>query len=218
LRPVNLLPTRYRPARASGERRGIGYIAIGTLAVLLVMALLYVVTNNAIKDANHKKAVAQSEQAAAQARAGQLQAYGDFAALKTARFNAVASVAGLRFDYERLMRETALLLPHNTYLTQFTATAAGGTASAGGATSTGPSVTVTGCAPSHLAVATVVVRLRKLHNIIDVDLHSSTKGATGATTTAGTFCAVSWTATLTFQPETPPTTPQAVPVRLGGGP
>jgi len=223
LRPVNLLPARYRPARASGQRRGIGYVAIGALAVLLVMVLLYVVTNNGIKDANHKTAVAQSEQAAAQARAGSLQAYGDFAALKTARFNAVASVAGLRFDYERLMRETALVLPHNTYLTQFSATtgtgaaAAGGTATAGAASATGPSVSVTGCAPSHDAVATVVVRLHKLHNISDVDLHSSTK-AGGTATTSGAPCPVNWTATLTFDAETPAATQQPVPVRLGGGP
>jgi Tfp pilus assembly protein PilN len=199
-------------------------VAIGALAVLLLMVLLYVVTNNGIKDANHKKDVALSEQAAAQARAGELQAYGDFAALKTARFDAVASVAGLRFDYERLMRETALVLPHNTYLTQFSASTgtggaapAGGTATAGAATATGPTVSVTGCAPSHEAVATVVVRLHKLHNISDVDLHSSTK-AGGTSSATGATCAVNWTATLTFNAETPTATQQPVPVRLGGGP
>src|SRR5204863_273317 len=121
LRPVNLLPTRYRPARATGERRGIGYIALGVLAVLLVMVIAYVVTNNSIKDANHKAAEAQAEQAAAQAKVSELQPFGDFAQLKQARFAAVQNVAQLRFDYERMMRELALVMPHESYLTTFSA-------------------------------------------------------------------------------------------------
>ena len=52
MRPINLLPTRYRPARASGERPGIAYGAIGALAVLLLMVLLYVLTSNSINDAD----------------------------------------------------------------------------------------------------------------------------------------------------------------------
>jgi Tfp pilus assembly protein PilN len=221
LRPINLLPSRYQPARASGERPGIGYAAIGALAVLLLMVLLYVVTNNGINDARDKTAKAQAEQQAAAAKVGQLQAYGDFASLKVSREAAVKNVAAVRFDYERLMREIALVLPHNTYLTQFTATSAGAsaanTASSGSATATGPSLTVSGCAPSHPGVATAIVRLRKLHNIADVNLQSSTKGSTTAATPTGGTCPVTWAATLTFQPETAPTVQEAVPARLGGG-
>jgi Tfp pilus assembly protein PilN len=219
VRPVNLLPARYQPARASGERPGIGYAAIGTLAVLLLMVLLYVLTNNGINDAKEKQAKADSEKAVAQARIGQLQAYGDFATLKATRENAVKGVAQLRFDYERLMREVALVLPHNTYLTSFTASAGSGaaaTATAGGATAAGPSVTIAGCAPSHPGVATAIVRLRKLHNVTDVNLGNSTKASGGATGTT-VACKVQFGATLTFQPETQPTVQEPVPARLGGG-
>src|SRR3954454_14464075 len=170
MRPVNLLPARYQPARASGDRPGIGYAAIGALAVLLLMVLLYVVTNNGIKDAHQKPAAAQAEQQAAEAKIGQLQAYGDFAALRTSRETAVRGVASLRFDYERLMREMALVLPHNTYLTSFS-TGAGGsaaTSTTGAVTGTGPTLAIAGCAPSHPGVATAIVRLRKLHNVTDV--------------------------------------------------
>jgi Tfp pilus assembly protein PilN len=216
LRPVNLLPPRYRPARASGDRPGIGYAAIGAHAVLLVMVLLFVVTSNGIKDAENKTAIAQAEQQAAQVRIGQLQAYGDFAALKVSREQAVAGVAQVRFDYERLMREVALVLPHNTYLTTFSATGSGGaTATAGTATATGPSVNVGGCAPSHPGVSVAIVRLRKLHNVQDVELNSSTKAAGTATT--GVPCKVTWAASLTFSPESAPTVQTSVPARLGGG-
>jgi Tfp pilus assembly protein PilN len=218
LRPVNLLPPRYRPARASGERPGIGYAAIGALAVLLVMVLVYVVTSNGIKDAEGKTAQAQVEQQAAQARVGQLQAYGDFTALKASREQAVAGVAQLRFDYERLMREVALVLPHNTYLTTFSATTGGGTAAtAGSATATGPSVNITGCAPSHPGVAVAIVRLRKLHNVESVELNSSTKAATGGTGAAAPACKVTWVAAMTFKAESAPTVQSSVPARLGGG-
>lgn len=217
MRAINLLPARYQPARASGERPGIGYAAIGALAVLLLMVAAYVLTNNGIDDAKEKTAAAQAEQQAAQARIGQLQAYGDFATLKASREAAVRGVAQARFDYERLMREIALVLPKNSYLTQFTSGgAAATTAPAAGTTATGPTVTISGCAPSHPGVATAIVRLRKLHNITSVDLKSSQKAA-AAGGAGGGSCKVQWSASLAFQAETAPTVTEPVPARLGGG-
>jgi Tfp pilus assembly protein PilN len=223
VRPVNLLPTRYRPARASGERSGIGYIAIGVLAVLFLMVLLYVVTNNGIDDAKQKTASAQAEQQAAAARIGSLQAYGDFASVKTARETAVKGVADSRFDYERLMREVALVLPHDSYLTAFSSAPGGSGAAAPAATgattttATGPTVTMTGCAPSHRGVANVVVRLRQLHNVASVDLTSSTKGGASGAATTTSACPVTWNGTVTLEAESAPTATTPVPARLGGG-
>lgn len=226
MRPVNLLPARYRPARASGERPGIGYAAIAALAVLLLMVVLYVVTQNGINDAKDATAEAQAEQQAAQAKVGELQAFGDFAAIKTARESAVKNIALTRFDYERLMREVALVLPHNTYLTSLSSTNAGGSTSTTTSTPTtttetgatgaaaGPTITVAGCAPSHPSVATAMVRLRQLHNVSDVNLTSSTKQQPQAT---GNVCRVLWNAVLVFESEAPATTTGRVPARLGGG-
>jgi Tfp pilus assembly protein PilN len=217
LRPVNLLPARYRPTRASGERPGVAYAAVGVLAVLLLMIVLYVVTNNGINDAKSKTAEAQAQTQAAQAKIGQLQGYGSFASLKQARLSAVQGIAESRFDWERLMREMALVLPHNTYLTAFSASPGGATttASTGTATATGPSITLTGCAPTHNAVATAIVRLRKMHNVVDVELTSSNRAAAGPNA-AGNPCATQWNATVTMQAESAPTA-SAVPARLGGG-
>jgi hypothetical protein len=61
----------------------------------------------------------------------------------------------------------------------------------------------------------VIVRLRKLHDVNDVSLQSSTEGA--STSTTGGTCPVAWTATVAFNPETAPTVQTAVPARLGGG-
>src|SRR5690349_18361839 len=189
MRPINLLPARYQRARATGKRSGIGYVAIGALAVLLLMLVLYIVTTNGIDDAHQKTAKANAEQQAAQERIGDLQAYGDFASMKATREAAVQGVAEARFDYERLMREVALVLPHNSYLTTFAATTAGASSATAGAaptssstTSSGPSLTVGGCAPSHEGVATTVVRLRQLHDVTDVSLNNSTKGGSSGST------------------------------------
>jgi Tfp pilus assembly protein PilN len=217
VRPINLLPARYQPARASGDRPGIGYAAVAILAVLLVMIVVYVTTNNGINDAQEKAATAQAEQQAAQARVGQLQAFGNFQQLKASREDAVKRVAIARFDYERLMREMALVLPKNTYLTSLNAGAGGGDTSTTGTTSsTGPSVTIAGCSPSHPDVATAIVRLRKLHNVTDVNLQNSTKQATSSNSAPG-GCVVSWGAVLSFNPEAGATVEEPVPARLGGG-
>ena len=224
MRSVNLLPARYQPARATGARSGIGYVAIGVLAVLLVMVVAYVVTQNGINDAEEKTAQAEAEQQAAQARAGALAAYGNFAQLKVSRETAVRSLAQVRFDYERLMREMALLLPEDVYLTTFStasgaAAGADATATAGTAAAGGPTVTIGGCAPTHPDVAAAVVRLRKLHNAVDVNLQTSTEGAEASTSdAAGTpVCPVTWTGTIEMKPEEAPTATQDVPARLGGG-
>jgi Tfp pilus assembly protein PilN len=214
LRPVNLLPPRYRPARASGERPGIGYAALGALAIVLLMVVLYVTTQNSINDANDKKAIADVKTQEAQAKIGQLSAYAAFASLKASRERAVAGVATVRYDWERLMREMALVLPHDVYLTSFTAAAGG--AAAGAVAGTGPTLAISGCAPSHPDVATTIVRLRKLHNVVDVALATSTKAAAASPTSGG--CADQWNAAVTFQAESAPTVTTApVPARLGGG-
>ena len=218
MRPVNLLPPRYAPARASGERAGIGYAALGILAVLLVMIVAYVLTNNGINNAKEKTNEARAAQAAAEAKVAQLQAYGDFANLRVSRETAVASAAQLRFDYERLMRELALILPKDVYLTQFNAAPGGDAASSGTATAVGPQITLAGCAPNHPAVAATIVRLRKIHNVTDVTLASSTQQNGGGDTAGGGICKTQWNGTMTLEPEAAPTNTAPVPARLGGGP
>lgn len=232
MRPINLLPVRYQPLRGTGRRSGVAYIATGVLAVLLLMVVLYVVTDNGIKDAEEKTAEAKAEEATALARVGALKPYGDFATLRIARESAVRAAAGQRFDYERLLREMALLLPDDTYLTSLSASAGGSATAAAAAPPTGatgattpasgsaPGVAVAGCAPNHPTVADSVVRLRKLHNVTDVTLVSSTRGGTGTTGGGGasSVCRVSWSATLQFKAEQVTPERGRIPSRLGGGP
>ena len=223
MRAVNLLPERYRPARATGRLRGSAYVTIAVLGVLLLMLLGYVITQNQINDANEKANEAQSAAQVAEARAAALGAFGSFKQIKQQREQAVKGLALTRFDYERLLREIALVLPKDAYLTSFAATPAGGAGGEGAATTvptTGPSLQLGGCAASHRSVATTIVRLRRMHNVTDVTLNSSTKAgqaaaATGAGGTGG--CRTTWAAVITFEPEAAPPERPSVPARLGGG-
>lgn len=213
MRAVNLLPERYRPARATGRLRGSAYITVGVLAVLLLMVLGYVLTQNQINDAKEQENDAIAEAQAAEARAAQLGSFGNFQQVKEQRESAVKGLALTRFDYERLMREMALVLPDNVFLTAFTATpSATGAAPAAGVAATGPALALSGCAPTHPAVSTTMVRLRRMHNVTDVALVSSTRGGG-----EGGGCRVAWTANVTFEAEAAAPDRAPVPARIGGG-
>lgn len=224
MRPVNLLPERYRPARATGRLRGSAYVTVAVLGVLLLMVVGYVVTQNQINDARDATNRAIEEAQVAEARANALGSFGNFQQIKEQRETAVKGLALTRFDYERLMREIALLLPEDVYLTSFASTPAAQNQEPqpGGITATGPTLEIGGCAPTHRDVSTTLVRLRRLHKVIEVNLTSSVKadeddgeGGSGGGDTGG--CRVAWNAVASFEAEAAPPSRPAVPARLGGG-
>jgi len=195
MRPVNLLPDDLRPRKTSGAMRGSSYAVVGVLAALFLMAVVYVLSANTVN--SHKTDIAQVEQETqeAEARAAALAPYQQFAQIKATRVASVTQLASQRFDWERMMREVALVLPAGTSLTELNAATAGATPAAGGAsvptpadpaqaTAGGPSLQVKGCAERQPDVATLMVRLRGLYRAADVTLTESTKQATTSSTGA----------------------------------
>ena len=103
---------------------------------------------------------------------------------------AVTDLATKRFDWERLMRELALVLPDKVWVSDVTGGDAPGrgrlrhprprpnqaTAAAGAGSQT---VTIKACAPSQKAVAATIVRLRTLYGAQEVDLKDSAKADAG---------------------------------------
>jgi len=229
MRPVNLLPERYRPAKSSGKRSGSAYVLLGVLGALLLVVFFFVHTSNQVTDRNQQAAAAQAEAQQAEARAGTLGAYGDFKAAKETRTQSVGSIANGRFDWERFLRELARVLPAEVSLSGAEASAAGETEDAGAAGAVaGPSATLKGCAVSHPDVATLMVRLRQMDRVTDVNLTESAKGSDGggagqaAAGGAGGGCGtlVTFDVKVSFDPAPP--APQVagvagVPASLGGG-
>jgi Tfp pilus assembly protein PilN len=193
VKPVNLLPATERPRPVVAAPDNASTVVMATLALLLVAVAAFVFTKNQVTDRNSDIAQAKQEQAAAQQRSNGLKAFGDFSQIKQTRVQSVTELATQRFDWERFMRELALVLPNKVWLNSVTAgsnvtgatssTSSGSSSSsssssagaaATGSTSGGPNAQLTGCAPSQKAVAELIVRLRSLHGAEDVNLQDST--------------------------------------------
>jgi Tfp pilus assembly protein PilN len=139
----------------------------------------YVLTTNQITTRKGDIARAQQETQTAQSRSAGLAKYGEFEQVANARVSAVASLAQGRIDYERILRETAHVLPAGVWITQLDAEASGNGSTGASSSSTpvplSPSVHFSGCAPSQKSVAATLVRLRALHGSDDVQLNDSGK-------------------------------------------
>ena len=192
MKAVNLLPEKHRPRQpTSGKGKG-GYVVLGVLGAVLVGVLVYVLTLNSINDSKTKITEATAEAARLNEQANSLGPYGDFAKIKAERVQSVKELAQGRFDYERLVRELAHVLPPDVWLVNASASsvAASGTGPAssttppaGGAGGTaapappgGPTLKLQGCARDQSQVAVTLVRLRELQGATDVSLDHSTRG------------------------------------------
>ena len=226
MKAVNLIPSEQRRATPSGERAGGAYVVLGVLGVLLVMAVLYVLTANGVNENRTKAQEASQKADALEARAAQLASYTDFTSIKDQRLAAVMAAARTRFDWERLMREVAHVMPRGSWLYTTQASVAGdpdSISAAAGATAapTGPSATFVGCTPEQSEVAKILVRLRQMHRVTDVTLKESVRepGQSDASVdSCGNY--YKFDVTVTFAPIALSEAPRGsnnVPASLGGG-
>lgn len=183
MRAVNLLPGSERARVAAPVPKNTSKIVIACLGLLLVATAGFVFTKNQVTDRKSEIATATVEKQQAEQRASQLGAFGNFAAIKQTRVRSVTELADNRFDWERMLRELALVLPKDVWLSEVRSgseTTAGtesqsdaAAPAAGPAQATGPTVTLVGCAPSQKTVASAMVRVRSLHRAEDVQLKES---------------------------------------------
>ena len=242
MRPVNLLPAKHRP-RQRTSRGGPAHAIVGVLGVLLLAALFYVHTANQLTSRTNEAAELREQTRGLEARAAALRPYAAFAKLKETRLSAVRGLAAVRFDWERLVRETARVLPSEVWLRGVEATLAPAAAASGssGATGTGeggssreltgPGMKLSGCARAQRDVAQAMVRLRSVHFTADVELvKSSRPESTGGAAGAGggvSGCGetrglpnLEFALNVTFAPGTLASgldRPGRVPASLGGG-
>ena len=112
MRPVNLIPPESRRGQHAPLRSGpLPYIAIGALVAVLVGVTALVLTGNQISDSKADITRLEAEDAVAEARVEKLAAFTQFRTLREQRIATVTSLADSRFDWQRVMRELALILP-----------------------------------------------------------------------------------------------------------
>lgn len=184
MRPVNLIPVEDRRGEQAPLRSGpLAYLFIGALVAVLVGVTALVLTDNQIADRKGDVARLEREDALAKARAERLAAYTQFRDLRERRVSTVTSLADSRFDWERVMRELSLILPHNVWLTDLTASASpevsigGSTSSSGTAglrsSAPGPALQLSGCSTGQEAVAGFITALKQIDGVTRVGVETS---------------------------------------------
>lgn len=228
MKAVNLIPSEHRRATPSGNGSGGAYAVVGVLAVLLVMAVAYVMTANSVNDTKSKAAAARQEAVAAESKTKQLGSFTDFASIKDQRLAAVTAAAQTRFDWERFMRELSRVMPHGSWISNTSASVTGegvGTASPTGADPEAvgtPKANLVGCTPHQSEVARMMVRLEQMYRVTEVTLNTSAQESGGTDTTLQNCGRLyKFDLTVSFSPVQPaneaPKGETRVPASLGGG-
>jgi Tfp pilus assembly protein PilN len=190
MRPVNLIPPEDRIGERKPMRGGpLAYIVLGALAVALLGVTVLAVTNNQISDSKAEIATLESQKASVESRAQALASFTQFHSLREQRVATVTGLADSRFNWERVMRELALVLPSNVWLTTLSASASPAASSEGEAGVAlrsgipGPALELVGCADSQDAVAGFVQALKDIDGVTRVGVQSS--GLAGGTGESG---------------------------------
>lgn len=200
MKAVNLIPLDARRGSSGpGKSSGAVYGLLGVLGLLVVLASAFAVSNKSINDRKAELAVVEQQAAAAEAKAGALAPYTQFATLRANRVQTVRSLAASRFDWAHALREISRTIPANAWLTSLNGTIAPGIG--GGAGSSGasglrsalpvPAFEIVGCTTSHRSVSRLIARMRQVDGVQRVSLSSSEKtdalagGAGGAAAAGG---------------------------------
>jgi Tfp pilus assembly protein PilN len=183
MRPVNLIPNELRQGAHGPMRTGpIPYILVGAMVAVLAGVALLVITGNQISERKDEVVQLKREDAAAETEAKRLVAYTQLQTLHEQRVATITSLADSRFDWERVMRELALILPPDVWLTELSASASAESESeskSGGAlrqSIAGPALELTGCAAGQESVAGFVTALKDIDGVTRVGVQSSELG------------------------------------------
>jgi Tfp pilus assembly protein PilN len=196
MRPVNLIPTEDRLGERKPMRGGpLAYIVLGALVLALLGVTAMAVTSNQISDSKAEIATLEGEKASVETRAQALASFTQFHSLREQRVATITSLADSRFNWERVMRELALVLPGDVWLTTLSASASPAASSEGDAGVAlrsgipGPALELVGCARSQDAVAGFVQALKDIDGVTRVGVESSglagSSGGSGSTASAG---------------------------------
>ncbi len=186
MRPVNLIPPEQRRGGKAPMRTGpLAYVIVAMLAVALVAVTLVVTTDNQVSDQKAEKANLEAQLAEAQAAAARVQSFATFASVQEAREQTVSTLAQSRFDWERVLRELAIVIPDDVWVTNLNAAVSpdavvGSSSSSSSSTSSastesiaGPSLEIQGCAGGHEAVARFLAAVHDIDGVTRASVTSS---------------------------------------------
>ncbi|MGI8460956.1 MAG: PilN domain-containing protein [Solirubrobacterales bacterium] len=185
MRPVNLIPPEDRRGERAPLRAGpLSYVIVAALLLAFVGVYMLVAAGNSVTEGEDQVAGLEQQLESTTARAEALQSFTGFAALEQNRTATVSSLARSRFDWERVMRELALVIPEDVSLSALSGAVSGDGAAESapsGSAIAAPTMTMSGCGDDHESVARFVAALRDIDGVTRVGLASSTAGSTDGT-------------------------------------
>jgi Tfp pilus assembly protein PilN len=180
MRPVNLIPKEEQRGVRRPMRGGpLAYIVVGALLAALAGVTVLVVTNNQISERKSEATSLRTQIAAAEAKAAEGAAYTQFHQVAEQRASTVANLANSRFDWERVMRELALVIPDDIWLTNLTGSVTPGVSVDSGAnialreSAAGPALELIGCGRGQDSVARLITALKEIEGVTRVGMQSS---------------------------------------------
>ncbi|HEX5713762.1 MAG TPA: PilN domain-containing protein [Solirubrobacterales bacterium] len=191
MRPVNLIPEGEQHGARKQLRSGpLAYLVVAALVAALAGVAALVLTGNQISESETEIAHLQQEEAAAKAKVAELAGYTQFHSASEQRVATVTSLATSRFDWERVMRELARVLPEDVWLTNMSGSATANAGVEGSGSSglrgsiAGPALQLSGCATGQESVAGFVQALEEIEGVTRVGVESSMLGNATAGATA----------------------------------
>lgn len=178
MRPVNLIPREDRRGDQAPLRTGaLVYLVVGAFVAVLIGVTSLVLVGNTIDERKVELSQLKKEDAEAVAEAQRLAPYVQFQRFSEQRVLTVTSLADSRFDWERVMRELALILPSDVWLVKLEGSAAPGAGGGEGgglrASIPGPALQLEGCAKGQEGVAEFVTALKDIDGVTRVAVESS---------------------------------------------
>jgi Tfp pilus assembly protein PilN len=194
MKAVNLIPAA-EGRGPGGSSAGLAtYAVLGVLALAVVLTAAYSLAGRAANDKKVELAQITTRADDAEASAGDLKSFTEFANARKARVETINGLVKGRFDWAHAMNEVARTLPASTWIMSLRASTSpsasvDGTSDPLRSALAVPAVELTGCAADQDGVARAIVSLRRISKVQRVTLSSSEKqGEAGETTTDEDGC------------------------------
>lgn len=204
MKPVNLLPAgqRTRALRVKPTRKGL--VGVGVVAAVAGMGYWGFSIHQQVGDLDSQIASAQSEKSQLEAQVGAYAAIQQHRAAQEQKKGLVVGLTNARINWERIIRDTATVMPRQAWLTTLKADSPGlsttpvpvsaaqpsttpsgaGTVAPAPPTGSGPQsgLHLTGYAYNHRQVAIMLVRLGAVSGLSEPKLTNSTAEPRGGRT------------------------------------
>jgi Tfp pilus assembly protein PilN len=197
VRPINLIPSEeQRRNRGVGSRSGpLPFLLVGGLALLLIGVVMLLHFSHQVSDREDEVANLQTQKEVASAQAARLAPYTAFSQLAEQRTTTIAQLADARFDWSRVIKQLATILPSDVYFTSLSGSAGG---ASGEDSILVPSLSIAGCASSQDGVAAFVSTLKQIDGVTRVSLEHSMVGEGSGEASGASACGSSTKTTFSI--------------------